>query len=62
MAVNFPNISQYIMAHYLDYIQLRYISLTLSFTFGPSESLPQDFGLFRNGSKFLNFELGDGKI
>ncbi len=62
MAVNFPKISQHIMALYLDYTQLRYISLTLSFAFGPSESLPQDFGHFRNGSKFLNFEFGDGKI
>jgi hypothetical protein len=51
-------ISQYIMAYYLDFVQLWYISLT----FGPSKSLSQDFGLFQNGSKFWNFGLGDGKI
>ncbi len=50
------------MAYYLDFIQLQYILLTFGFTFGPFESLPQDFGLFWNGSKFQNFGLGDGKI
>jgi hypothetical protein len=59
---NFPEISWYIMAYYLDFIQLRYISLTFSFTFGPFECLRQNSGLLRNGSKFQNFGLGNGKI
>ncbi len=60
---NFPEISQYRMAYYLDFIQLRYISLTFGFAFGPFESLPQDFvSLFQNGSRFRNFRLGDGEI
>ncbi len=59
---NFPEISWYIMAYYLDFIQLPYISLTFCFTFSPFESLSQDFSLFQNGSKFWNFGLGDGKI
>ncbi len=50
------------MAYYLDFIQLWYISLTFGFPFGPFESLSQDFGLFRNGSKFQNFGLGNGEI
>ncbi len=59
---NFPKISQYIMAYYLDFIQLWYILSTFSFALGPFKSLPQNFGLFQNGSKFWNFGLGDGKI
>ncbi len=47
---NFPVISQYFMAYYLDFIQLCYILLTFGFAFGPFESLPQNFGLF--DSKF----------
>jgi hypothetical protein len=58
----FPKISWYIMAYYLDFIQLRYILLTFSFAFGPFESLRQNFGLFQNGSKFQNFGLGNAKI
>jgi hypothetical protein len=50
------------MAYYLDFIQLWYILLTFGFAFGPFESLPQDFSLFWNDSKFLNFLLGNGKI
>ncbi len=49
------------MAHYLDFIQLRYISITFGFALGRFESLAQTFGLFWNGSKFQNFRLGDGK-
>jgi hypothetical protein len=60
--VNFPKISHYILAYYLEFVQLRYILLTFGFAFGHSESLPQDFGLFRNGSKFHNFGLGNGEI
>jgi hypothetical protein len=45
------------MAYYLDFIKLQYVLLTFSFTFGPFESLPQNFGLFQNGSKFWNFRL-----
>jgi hypothetical protein len=41
--------SQYIMANYLDFIQLCYILLTFGFAVGPFKSLPQDFGLFQNG-------------
>jgi hypothetical protein len=58
---NFPKISQYIMAYYLDFVPFWYILLTFSFALGPFESLPQNFGLFQNSSKFQNFELGDGK-
>ncbi len=47
------------MAYYLDFVQLWYISLTFGFAF---ESLSQDFGLFRNGSKYQNFGLGNGEI
>jgi hypothetical protein len=36
--------------------------LTFGFAFGSFESLPQDFGLFQNGSKFTYFGLGNGKI
>jgi hypothetical protein len=50
--VNFPKISWYIMSYCLDFVQLEYVSLIFSFVFGPFESLPQDFGLFRNGTKF----------
>ncbi len=49
------------MSYYLDFVQLRYISLTFSFAFGLFKILPQHFGLFRNGSKFQNFRLGDGE-
>ncbi len=42
---NFPKILQYIMAYYLDFVQLLYILLTFGFAFGPFESLPQNFGL-----------------
>jgi hypothetical protein len=49
------------MAYYLDFVQLRYMSLTFGFTVGPFKSLPQNFGLFRKGSKFQNFGLGNGK-
>ncbi len=41
--------------------QIWYISLSFSFAFGPFESLPQNFSLFWNSSKFQNFRLGDGK-
>ena len=57
----FPEISWYIMACYLDFVQLPYISLTFGFAFGPFKSLPQDFGLFWYGSKFKKFGLGDGE-
>ncbi len=57
---NFCDISQYIIAYYLDFIQLQYILLTFGFTFGQFKSLPQNFGLFQNGSKILNFRLGNG--
>jgi hypothetical protein len=50
------------MAHYLDFVQLQYLLLIFPFGFGPFKSLPQDFGLFENGSKFQNFRLGNGKI
>ncbi len=50
------------MAYYLDFIQVWYISLTFGFAFSPFKSLPQNYSLFRNGSKFQNFRLGDGKI
>jgi len=49
------------MAYYLNFIQHWYISLTFGFAFGPFESLPQNFGLFWNGSKFWNFQLDDGE-
>ncbi len=55
-------ITNYIMACYLDFVQLQYISLTFGFAFGPFKSLPQNFSLFRNSSKFQNFGFGDGKI
>ncbi len=45
------------MAYYSDFIQLQCISVT----FGAFKSLPQHFGLFRNGLKFQNFGLGNGK-
>ncbi len=56
---NFPEISCYNMAYYLDFIQLWYLLLTFGFAFGPFESLPQNFALFWNGSKFWNFGLGN---
>ncbi len=52
MVANFQKISQYIMAYYLDFVQLRYILLTFSFAFGPFKKLLQNFGLFQNDSKF----------
>ncbi len=55
--VSFPKI----LAFYLDFIQHCYILLTFSFALGPFKSLPQNFGLFQNGSIFQNFRLGDGK-
>jgi hypothetical protein len=50
------------MAYYLDFVPLQYILLTFSFAFGPIESLPQDFSLFRNGSNFQKIGLGNGEI
>ncbi len=47
-----PKTSQYIIAYCLDFIQFRYILLTFVFTFGSFENFPQNFNLFRNGSKF----------
>jgi hypothetical protein len=49
------------------WILLRFHSSSIyfikfGFGFGPFKSLPQNFGLFQNGSKFQNFGLGDGKI
>jgi hypothetical protein len=58
--MKFFKISQYIMAYYLDFIQLWCILETFSFAFGAFESLPQHFGLFQNGLKFRNFRLRDG--
>jgi len=59
---NSPQISWYILAYYLDFIQLWYILLTFGFAFGPFKSSNKDFGLFQNGSKFQNFGLGNGEI
>jgi hypothetical protein len=44
------------MAYYLDFVKLRYILLTFGFAFGPFGSLPQNFDLFRNGSKFQTWQ------
>ncbi len=38
-----------------------YILLTFGFAFGPFKSLPQNFSLFWNGSKFCDFGLGDAE-
>ncbi len=57
----FLEISHYVMAYFLAFIQLQYSSWTFSFAFGPLKSLPQNFGLFQNGSKFWNFVFGNGE-
>ncbi len=60
--VNFLKISWYVIAHYLDLVQLWCVSLTFSSAFVPFESLQQYFSFFQNGSKFQNFGLGKGEI
>ncbi len=55
----FPEISEYIMAYYLDFAQLQSALLTFDFAFGPFESLHKIFVSFE---MVQIFRLGDAKI
>ncbi len=58
--MNFPKLLPYIMAYYLDFIQLWYISLTFGFAFGFSK-VYHKISVLLKWVKIFKFVLGNGK-